>query len=241
MSKAKTKLSSIGSEVEEFHPLLDKLLPKLPNVIDVEYTHGSGEMGADFVLSTRNETFQDTEYVGVIAKVGKVVQDFSGIQRQIDECEIPRTFFGGKKRIRITEIWVMITEHITKGAQEKIHEKYKQRKIKFIDGSRLEKLIDKHIPTFWTDITLEVGDYLTIVRSKNKEIDRNTSLLPFADSDFYIEPDISEIDTLDYDKKTKTVKKKGPIKSIFMIRLTNRKLFLLKGGWVLESQSYLGT
>jgi hypothetical protein len=75
------KLSIITNEVDQFHPLLKSLLCKLPNVIDVEYTHGTNEMGADFVLSKRHDTFGNTEYVGVIAKVGKIVQDYTDVER----------------------------------------------------------------------------------------------------------------------------------------------------------------
>ena len=114
MNKAKkSRLASMTDEVHEFHPFLKKLLAKLPNVIDVDYTHGTQEMGADFVVAQKDETFGHTHYVGVIAKVGKIVQDFSDIERQIDECSIPRIVFGGKEKIRINEIWVMNTQHIT--------------------------------------------------------------------------------------------------------------------------------
>jgi len=224
----KAKLSAMTDEVGEFHPLLNKLLRKLPKVIDVEYTHGPEEMGADFVVSRRDETFGQTEYVGVIAKVGRVVQDYSDIERQIEECEIPRTFFGGKETIRITEIWVMITKHITKGAQRKIHEKYKLRKITFIDGSRLEKLIDEHIPTFWTELTLEVGDYLTEIRTKNNEIEISTSLLPFLDRDFYIEPEIVEVDSSDYNIKKNVLRRPENIN--IYDRIDRQKLIFIEGG-----------
>lgn len=131
---------------------------------------------------------------------------------------------GGKEKIRITEIWVIITQHITKGAQEKIYEKYKLRKIKFIDGSRLEKLIDEYIPTFWIDLTLDVGDYLTSIRAKNKEIERTTSLVPFLD--FYIEPDISEIVGFDY--SLKALKKRTNKIDIYE-RIDEKKIILIEG------------
>jgi hypothetical protein len=83
------------------------------------------------------------------------------VERQIDECSVPRTYFGGKEKIRIHEIWVVITEYVTKAAQEKIHDKFNLRKITFLDGERLAELIDKHIPTYWTDVSLGVGEYLT--------------------------------------------------------------------------------
>jgi len=40
MLPAKTKrFADIKDEVRDFHPILMKLLPKLPKVLDVEYTH----------------------------------------------------------------------------------------------------------------------------------------------------------------------------------------------------------
>jgi hypothetical protein len=83
MLPAKTKrFDDIKDEVQDFHPLLVKLLPHLPHVIDVEYTQGQNEMGADFVVSRRDETFGFTDYIGVVAKVGGIVQNFSEVERQ---------------------------------------------------------------------------------------------------------------------------------------------------------------
>lgn len=222
------KLTSITDEVKEFHPLLEKLFHKLPNVTDVEYTHGTDEMGADFVIAKTHETFGHTEYIGVIAKVGKVNQDYSDISRQIEECELSRTFLGGKKKIRITEIWVIITKNITKGAQEKIHEKYKSRKITFIDGSRLGKLVDKYLPNFWTKLPLEIGDYLTKIRLQNNELNSKASLLPILDKDFYIEPEIREFDSFGYNKKIKLLKKK-PNKINIFDKIEQQKLIFIEG------------
>ena len=147
------RLASIKDEVGELHPLLKRLLPKLPTVISVEYTHGPTEMGADFVVQRRHEIFGDTDYVGVIAKVGKIVTDFSDIERQIGECWVPRTVDGGTKKVRLNEVWVVVTENITKGAQEKILNKFESAKIEFLQWSRLVSLIDRYIPDYWTEGT----------------------------------------------------------------------------------------
>lgn len=161
MLPAKTKrFAEVKDEVRDFHPLLMKLLPKLPNVIDVEYTQGQTEMGADFVIAREDITFGFTDYVGVVVKVGAIVQNFSEVERQIDECSVPRTFRNGKEKIIVAEVWVIATGYVTKGAQEKIHEKFKTRKINFIDGTRLERLIDKYLPTFWNEVPLETQSTL---------------------------------------------------------------------------------
>ena len=154
------RLDAIAGEVQDLHPLLNAVLPKLPRVQDVEYHHGTDEMGADFVISRINDTFGHIEYIGVIAKVGRVAQDFADIERQIEECEVPRFFRGGREKIRITEIWVVATKHITQNAKKKIYQKYSTRKIEFIAGSRLAKLVDDYAPLAWSRLPIAIGEYL---------------------------------------------------------------------------------
>jgi hypothetical protein len=159
---ANEKLDAIKDEVGEPHPLLGSVLPKLPRIVDVEYTHRNGELGADFVIHHTDEVFGAPEYIGVIGKVGKIAQDLTAIERQIEECDVPRFSRGGKDRIRISEIWVLTTQHITRNAQEKIHKKYKNRKIFFIDGTRLEKLVDQYAPMAWSGLPIEITEYLRV-------------------------------------------------------------------------------
>ena len=192
------KLDSIKDEVNDLHPLLKVLLRKLSGVQNVEYHHGSAEMGADFVISRTNEIFGNIEYIGVIAKVGRIVQDFSDIERQIEECALPRLVQGGKKKVRITEIWVIATRHITKGAQEKIFEKYKTRKIEFIDGATLEKLVDEYTPLAWSRLPIVVGEYLRDLRTRTEEQDKTLSLLQIAEKTFYIEQDLYHLPDIEY-------------------------------------------
>ena len=223
-----TRLAKVKDEVRELHPLLNKLLRKLPNVIDVEYTHGNREMGADFVLSKRHDTFGYTEYVGVVAKVGRITQDYADIEKQIEECEVPRNFLAGKEKIRIGEVWVMVTETISNNAQDKIHEKYRLRKVSFIDGSRLEKLIDSNLPSFWTDISLEVGDYLSTLRTKTQDLDASISLLPIAEKGFYVEQDIYEAKKANY--KAMAHKQKPAQKVDIHKEIERHKVVLVEGG-----------
>lgn len=227
--KEKSRLSAITSEVGQLHPLLNKLLPKLPDIVDVEYTHGKEEMGADFVMSKRHDIFDTFDYIGVVVKVGKVVQDYTDIQRQIDECSVPRTFFGGREKIRISEIWVVVTEHITKGAQEKIHDKFHNRKIYFIDGARLEKLIDKYIPNYWIDVNLEVGEYLAQIREHNTQLDRSLSLIQVSDKWFYIEQDIYDFPRHDYRIKMRKLQQKASKVEITDV-IDNNDMILIEGG-----------
>ena len=229
MNEKKSRLARIKDEAKELHPLLEKLLEKLPRVTHVEYTHGTTEMGADFVISRQSETFGHNEYIGIIAKVGKIVQNYSGIERQIEECGVPRTIFGGKEKVRLAEVWVIVTEHITKGAQEKIHEKYALRKIVFIDGQELSQLIDKHMPVFWSQVSIEVGDYLTSARTKNEQIDRTLSLVPIGDKGLYIEQDIYEFPRRQY-RIEMMRKQKRPKKASLEEITSQTKLVLIEGG-----------
>jgi hypothetical protein len=224
------KLLSIKDEVKEFHPLLQALLPKLPDVRNVEYTHGTREMGADFVISRDDKTFDDIEYIGIVAKVGQIGQNFSDVARQIEECKLERTFMGGKKKIQLTEIWVIATKNITPGAKDKILAKYAATKIKFVSGAQLSKLIDTHIPVFWSDVKVAIGDYLTNLNHENKEADNRYSLIQMdRENFFYIEQDIYEFPREHY-RKNNLRKKKAPKRATFKELVNSSKLTLVEGG-----------
>jgi len=226
----KNKLANIKDEVREFHPLIKILLSKLPGVVDIEHTHGPDEMGADFVLSRTHSIFGNIEYTGVIVKIGKVVQDFTDIERQIDECiTVPRKFLGGKEQIRINEIWVVITENITKGAQDKIFEKFKAQKIEFIFGDRLIKLIDQFFPAYWTETSLLVGEYLSSLRTKNENADRAFSLWQYAENNFYIDQDLYEYPRLEYRRRLLKKQKHSPKVNIVGM-IEKRNFILIEGG-----------
>ena len=197
------KLDSIKREVDHLHPLLRSLLPKLPRVRNVEYCHGVSEMGADFVVSRTNHTFGTVEYIGVIAKVGRILQNFKDIGRQIDECSLPRLVEGGKKKVRLTEIWVIATKHITHGAKEKIYHKYSNRKIEFIDGRALTRLVDQYTPLAWSRLPIVVGEYLQNLQVRTEEQDKSVSLLQMSDEALYVKQDLYHIPDIEYRHKVK--------------------------------------
>jgi len=223
-----SKLTRITEEVSQLHPLLSKLLKKLPNVLEVEYTHGPREMGADFVIARQDETLGTTEYIGVVAKIGKVVQDYADIVRKIEECWVPRLFAGGKESIRLGEVWVIITEHITKGAQEKIYEKYRSNKITFIQGALLETLIDNHLPAYWTDVSLEVGEYLAELRTRTQALDKSVSFLQLINTGIYIEQDIYDIPSVEY--KDVVSKRAKASRININEEIENNRILLIEGG-----------
>lgn len=99
------KIESLHREVDDFHPVLRVLLPRLPTVTHVEYKQGPSEKGADFVIIKRDEALDEEIYIGVICKVGKITQSNSEVERQIEECQLfPRLISSGSKNIHLNEI-----------------------------------------------------------------------------------------------------------------------------------------
>ena len=218
------RLNAIQDEVKQLHPLLKLLLPKMKRVQQVEYTHGQHEMGADFVVSRLNDDFHDVEYIGIIAKIGKIVQDYTDVERQIKECEIERIFGNGRKKIYLNEVWVIATGQISHGAQEKIHAEYKSRKIVFIDGDRLSGLINDLLPNFWTDVSLQIGDYLHGVWTANDRLDKSLSLITNQTERFYIDQDVFESE--EFDRKKRKPRKKADIHE----QIDRNSVVLIEGG-----------
>jgi len=137
----KEELNNLKNEVKQLHPLLNALFKKMESVSEVDYTHGNQEFGADFVLTVKNQEFAETDYVGVIAKIGTIKQDQKDVERQIEECEIDRLNLDGKKILHLNEIWVVSSGPITGNAKQVIHNKYKNKSIRFIEQQRLSILI----------------------------------------------------------------------------------------------------
>ena len=199
MSIRENLIKNIKDEVNELHPLLEKLLIRLPAITDLEYTHGPNEMGADIVLEKKHESLGHSQYIGIVAKTGKVHQNFSDIERQIDECfSVPRFFRNGKEDIFISEVWVIVTQNITNGAQKKIRSKFISHSIEFIDGKRLKELINKYLPIYWEDLSLQISDYLSTLRKSTLDTDRRLSLIEISDEQFYIEQEIHEFKGEEY-------------------------------------------
>lgn len=156
------KIESLQREVDDFHPVLRVLLPRLPTVTHVEYKQGPSEKGADFVIIKRDEALDDEAYIGVICKVGKITQSNHEVERQIEECNLyPRFISSGSKNIHLNEVWVITNSTISNNAQEKIHLKFKSTNIKFIDGEKLCSLISKYYQEFWDFESINYEQYLS--------------------------------------------------------------------------------
>ena len=117
-SSKKALIEAITDEVKVLHPLLNHLLRHMNGVNYVEYTHGSNEKGADFVISRFDEALGETYHIGVVVKVGKILQNFDDVARQVEECLLPRKIRGGMDEVRLTEVWVLNNSSISRNAQD---------------------------------------------------------------------------------------------------------------------------
>ena len=177
--KAKIEqIERIDSEVGELHPLLSALLPKLERVAYVEYTHGPNEMGADFVVERTDTSIGTSDYIGIVAKTDKILQNFAEVERQIDECGHPRLIRQGKDTVRLPEVWVITSKSVSQNAKQKISEKFSTRKVHFFDSAWLAKKVDEHAPFFWDSLTSSIGIYLSNLDKRLSVISSQTSLVP---------------------------------------------------------------
>lgn len=189
ITEKRNKLISISDEVHEFHPILNNLFSKLPQISHVEYTHGNSEMGADFILTKLDSTLNIEEYIGIIVKITQIGQNFDDVDRQIDECLIPKKIYNGKNKVFLSDIWIVTSKTITENAKTKINYKYKDKKITFIDRDKLIELIDLHMSDFWsTDIPL-ISEYFKNFKKKIISDDKRHEIINTKDY-FYIEQDI---------------------------------------------------
>lgn len=199
------QILSIESEVKQLHLLLDELLRCLDSIVYVENTHGRDEMGADFVLEKHDKTINGNHYIGVVVKADKILQNFSDVQRQIDECKYERYIKQGKEKVRLPEVWVITSQNISQNAKIKISDDYPDKKIHFFDANWLVDAIDEHMSHYWHQLPTATGAYLAKLSKRLVELDAQTSVLnlPSASPSCYIELEIEEIETDRYKKKVR--------------------------------------
>lgn len=190
----KNRIIHLDSEVKQLHPLLDTVFRKIKTLEKVEYTHGSNERGADFILTKKSEELGDTEYIGVIVKVGKITQNITSISEQVEECTLRRITTNGKKEIYLSEVWVVANNTISLNAREKIYDKYKSQKIKFIDINTLSDLVEKYVPDYGIDIDIRDSNFLAKQKELCKEREQKFSLLPKERDNNFIKQEIIQID-----------------------------------------------
>jgi hypothetical protein len=170
---------------------LQRLLPKLPGVTAVEYTHGTLEHGADFLVSKTDLMVDLPSYSGVIAKCGNINKsEGHRVIEQVRECHGERLFLSGKQKILLSEILIITTGTIAPHAKQLIYEQFGASKIHFVDRDHLLKLINNHLSSFWTDVDVHVGDYLSVQAEQVQTEDRELSLIPQIEEWFYIDQEI---------------------------------------------------
>ena len=187
-------VEKIDHEVKSLHPLLKDIFDQLADVQYVEYTHGPDEKGADFVIERRDEALGTTNFIGVVAKCEKILQSFTDVERQIDECGHPRIIKNGQQKVRLPEVWVITSKSVSQNAKEKILEKFSTKKVNFFDADWLVGKIDQHAPHFWAAIDGVVGHYLGHLDTRLGVISTQTAISTIAEiSSIQMDVDVEEI------------------------------------------------
>ncbi|MDP2760426.1 MAG: NACHT domain-containing protein [Sideroxyarcus sp.] len=220
------QIHSLESEVKQLHPLLDELFRHLDSIVYVENTHGTNEMGADFVLEKHDKTIGDTHYIGVVVKADKILSNITEVHRQIGECKYKRFIKQGKEEVRLPEVWVITSKSISHNAKLKICDDYPDKKIHFFDADWLVDNIDKHMSLWWHQLPTATGAYLAKLTKQLVELDAQTSVLnlPSTSPNCYIELEVEEIETDRYKKK---VRQKSHVVN-FQDEVLNHKVSLLE-------------
>ncbi|MDP9484879.1 MAG: hypothetical protein M3Q49_03630 [Actinomycetota bacterium] len=228
--KIKQRIASITSEVDELHPLLRELFRKHPKIPHFEYTHGPEEMGADFVLTHPHELLGSIEYIGIIAKRGKIHQNFDDVERQIRECtQVPREIENGKKRVVCSQVWVVTTGNITGGAKKKIHANHPGTNVQFVDGNQLASLVAEHVPSYHAAVDLPVSSYLSDIKARSEELDRSHDIVQGEGEPIYIEQDVLHVEVDPY-RAGKRKKVSKPKRVDFGRELSTNKVLLVEAG-----------
>ena len=202
------RLAAFEDEVKDFHPALRSIFRHLKTITQVEYTHGVNEKGADFVLTLNNETLGSIDYVGVIAKVGSLGKSaVRSLEEQIKDCQLERYTLGGKRRIKLNQIWIITNSTISTNAHEAIEHTFQGQKIEFIDCDRLIALIDKWFPNFWSEVPIEASSYFDRLKLQIDEDERRACLVPTA-ATLYIEQSVyheqRKVGTTAWDQSSRT-------------------------------------
>lgn len=201
------QIEAIDNEVLELHPLLKEIFSKLPNITYVEYTHGPNEKGADFVLEKNDPVLGIRNYVGVVAKSDKILQNFSDVERQIDECGHLRFIRQGVLQVRLPEVWVITSKSVSQNAKDKIHEKFSSRSVLFFDSEWLAKKVDEFVPHFWDQLSNAIGSYLAQTDKRMSVINTQTLVPSGSLTLATFDVDVQEIED---DKYAKTSRSRKP-------------------------------
>lgn len=216
------------SEVNDIHPMLNQLFSKMEIIERIEYKQGSQENGADFVLIKRDESWSIEEYVGVIVKKDSITKNSTDVMRQIDECiNTPRTV-NGKKSIALDEVWVITISNVSISAQEFFSSKYKSAKIKFIDGEKLARIVNKHIPDYFRNIPHEINNYLLRAKENITLAEKNSQFSFQRNAGINIEQELIPNENKKYKHKNRLPNKPSNRTTIWKI-LDKKSVSLIEG------------
>lgn len=229
LATIRKRLRSITSEKDELHPLLAELFTRIDEVKRYEYTHGSTEMGADFILVRTDALLKRDEYIGVIGKVAKVHQDLTTVNRQIEECvRIRRYIEGGKKEITLSAVWIVATDTITQGARLKINDAHRGSKIHFIAGDDLAQMILEFVPDYLSRVPLSVSSYLRTIREEVRETDTSLDIFTLDGQAFYLPQEVDRLRIDPYSKTTTVTRHRRNVD--LLTELDNPRPMLVEAG-----------
>jgi hypothetical protein len=218
-------IAGFKKEVQEFHPFLKGVFSNIKEILDVEYTHGQNEMGADFLLKREDPITHDHYWVGVIVKVGKIHSSLQDIERQVKECRVPRMNKNGGELI-INTIWVMTNSSISENSKRKIGTEYSAQAITFFDIDKVVALADKALGDTWHTDNTFTRNYLSDLKTSFEETDKQCDLIILPDG-LTIDQDIVE-------KKSNYVegKKKNAQHKVNLVeQVRKQKVSFLEGGF----------
>jgi hypothetical protein len=225
------KLMSLKGEVKDLHPVLETLFGHMPNVRNVENSHGNREHGADFLIERSDEVLDEIDFIGVIVKQGDIRPgDTNVIARQVRECQIPKNFSSGKIKVGLRTIWVVTNGKITGNSKDLIENEFQNLNITFLPQHKLRKIFDKYYPEFWRNIPHEIGLKLDQIKVSVQNLDSQMSLLPADEGDFYVPQTIRRERKIEGRDDPKAWVKAS--EKIDLIEICKRKkMILIEGGY----------
>ena len=225
-------LASMKREVDDFHLHLREFLPKLEGIQDVEYTHGTQEFGADFVLTKRDNSTGATRYVGVVVKKDKIIQgSVDDVIRQISECaKISRLIGTVSDKIKMSEVWVIVNGSISNNAKEKIHAEHLIG-VTFIDRKHLAKLMRDNDYNFGDDLPANISICLTKQSTYAETLkSQSINLGALGIANIFMKQSVIKHNSVQYNREGKRKIKPNIEKKTLQSVINNHHTILLFGG-----------
>lgn len=132
--------------------IIEPLLKRMPHILSVTQTHGSGEFGRDFLFDYNNELLGDRRWTGVQTKAGNVSGEAGGQLRTIIDqihmaFEHPVVDLATLGTVAMSEMIVAISGRFTKNAEERILDSIRdpvwRANTSFLDRPRIEGLMKR--------------------------------------------------------------------------------------------------